>query len=101
MYTSNGGTQVIRINLTGDGWLDPGSVRLHYTLVNKDSTSTNNLRTIGGPWSFFRRAMCSIGGDLVDNVDYYNRVREVIHTLSTNNNRDSDDVEGFCFRFGQ
>ena len=22
IYTSNGGTQVIRINLTGDGWLD-------------------------------------------------------------------------------
>ena len=33
-YTSNG----VRINLTGDGWLDPGSIRLHYTLVN---TSTN------------------------------------------------------------
>ena len=24
IYTSNGGAQVIRINLTGDGWFDPG-----------------------------------------------------------------------------
>ena len=52
IYTSNGGTQVIRINLTGDGWLDPGSTRLHYTLVNTSSNATSNLRTIGGPWSF-------------------------------------------------
>ena len=49
IYTSNGGPQVIRINLTGDGWLDPGNIRLHYTLVNTDSTPTNNSRTISGP----------------------------------------------------
>ena len=48
IYASNGGTHVIRINLTGDGWVDPGSIRLHYTLVNTDTTPTNNLRTIGG-----------------------------------------------------
>ena len=34
IYTSNSGTKVIRINLTSEsGWLDPGTVRLHYTLV--------------------------------------------------------------------
>jgi len=99
IYTSNGGTKVIRINLTGDGWLDPGSIRLHYTLVNTDSTATNYLRTIGGPWSFFRRVRCLIGGALVDDVDYYNRVHEMMHILSTNNNRDNDDVEGFGYRW--
>ena len=40
IYTSNGGANVVRINLTGDGWLDPGSIRLHYTLVNTDSAPT-------------------------------------------------------------
>ena len=55
-YTSNSGTKVILLNLTSEsGWLDPGTVRLHYALANTDPTSTNNLRTIGGPWSFFRR----------------------------------------------
>ena len=41
-YTSNSGTKVIRINLASEsGWLDPGTVRLHYTLASTDPTSTN------------------------------------------------------------
>ena len=99
IYTSNGGTKVIRISLASDSWLDPGSIRLHYTLASTGSTPTNNLRTIGGPWSFSRRVRCLIGCALVDVVDYYNRVREMMHTLSTNNNRDNDDVEGFGYRW--
>ena len=29
IYQSGSGTKIIRINLTGDGWLDPTSIRLH------------------------------------------------------------------------
>ena len=97
IYTSGSRTKVIRISLAGDSWLDPGRIRLHYTLVNAGSTPTNNLRTTGGPWSFFRRVRCLIGGALVDDVDYYNRVCKMMHILSTNNNRDNDDVEGFGY----
>ena len=43
IYTSGSGTKVIRINLTGDSWLDLGSIGLHYTLVNTYSTATNYL----------------------------------------------------------
>ena len=64
IYTSGSGAKVIRINLTVDSWLDLGSIRLHYTLASTDSTATNYLRTIGGPWSFFRRVRCLIGGAL-------------------------------------
>ena len=32
IYQSGSGARVIRINLTGDGWLDPSTVRLTYTL---------------------------------------------------------------------
>ena len=80
VYTPNSGTKVFRINLTSEsGWLDPGTARLHYTLANTDQTPTNNLRTIGGPWSFFRRVRCLAGGALVDDVDYYNRGHEMVH----------------------
>ena len=34
IYQSGSGTKIVRINVTSDGWLDPGSVRLHYTLIN-------------------------------------------------------------------
>ena len=40
---------------------------------------------------------CLFGGALVDDVDYYNRVHEMMHILSTNNSRDNDDVEGFGY----
>ena len=42
---------------------------------------------------------CLIGGALVDDVDYHNRVRWMIHILRTNNNREIDDAEGFGYRW--
>jgi hypothetical protein len=99
IYQSGSGTKIIRINLTGDGWLDPSSIRLHYTLVNNDTGAGKFLRTVGGPWSFFRRVRCLIGGALIDDIDYYNRVHEMMHICTSTNNRDNDDVEGFGYRW--
>ena len=100
IYTSGSGTKVIRINLSGDSWLAPGSIRLHYTLANTDTTATNNVRVTGGPWSFFRRVRCLIGCSLTEDDDYSNRAHEMMHTLSTSNNRDNDDTQGFVYRLG-
>jgi hypothetical protein len=37
IYPSGAGTKVARINLTGDGWLDPSTVRVvYYSLENSD-----------------------------------------------------------------
>ena len=51
IYQAGSGTRVIRINLTGDGWLDPSTVRLHFRLTNTDSNSLHqkkdNWRTLG------------------------------------------------------
>ena len=47
------GVKVIRIALTGDGWLDPSTLRVMFDLNNLDATSHHVLKTIGGPWSFF------------------------------------------------
>ena len=100
VYQSGSGTKIIRIQLNGDGWLDPGSVRLHFTLVNNDpALSGRFLRTLGGPWSFFRRVRCLIGGALIDDIDYYNRVHEMMHICTSTNNRDNDDTEGFGYRW--
>ena len=99
IYQAVAGTKIARINLAGDGWLDPSTIRLHYTLVNTDSNALRYLRTTGGPWSFFTRVRCLTGGTLVDNVDYYSRVHEMMSILTSTNNRDNDDCEGFCYRW--
>ncbi len=99
IYQSGSGTKIIRINITGDGWLDPSTVRLHYTLVNNSSVTNARLRTIGGPWSFFRRMRCLCGGEIIDDIDYYNRVHEMLHICTSNANRENDDIEGFGWRW--
>ena len=83
IYQSGSGTRVIRVNTTGDGWLGPSTVRLHYTLVNNDGTAAHRLRPIFGPWSFFRRVLCLVGGALVDDIDYYNLVHEMLHICTS------------------
>ena len=104
-YTPGAGTRVARINLTGDGWLDPSTVRVMYTLVNTatgasaEEITNKILRPISGPWSFFRRARCMVGGAIVDDVDYYNRVHEMLHILTSEGNRNNDDIEGFGLRW--
>ena len=65
IHQSGSGARVIRINLTGEAWLDPSTVRLTCTLVNSDGTSNRVLRPISGPWCFFRRARCLVGGAIV------------------------------------
>ena len=52
-----------------------------------------------GPWSFFRRARCLVGGAIVDDIDYYNRVHEMLHILTSKANRDNDSIEGFGARW--
>jgi hypothetical protein len=49
IYKAGSGARVIRVNLTGEGWLDPSTVRVQYTLVNNDSTTAKSLRVISGP----------------------------------------------------
>ena len=99
VYTSDSGARVIRINLTGDGWLDPATVRVAFTLVNTDATVGHVLRPLTGGWGFFRRARCMVGGTLIDDMDYYNRVHEMMHILTSKANRDNDDIEGFNARW--
>ena len=101
IYQSGSGARVIRINLTGEGWLDPSTVRLSYTLVNNETTAAKILRPISGPWSFFRPARCLLGGAIVDDIDYYKRVHEMLHILTSKANRDNDSLEGFGGEMGR
>ena len=47
-YVSGQGARVIRIAINGDGWIDPSTVRLSYTL-NNTAANPLILRPIGGP----------------------------------------------------
>ena len=71
IYSPDVGTKLIRILLTGDNWLDPSTLRVMFDLNN--ISLTGNLRPLSGPWSFFRRMRILVAGQLVEDIDQYNR----------------------------
>ena len=97
VYRTSSGTKVLKIVLTGDSWLVPGSVRLMYTLRNNDSNRAKRLRTLSGPWSFWRRIRVLCGGQVVEDFDL-NRTQEMMQLLHSESTRDNDDVEGIGYR---
>ena len=99
IYTSDSGARLIRINVTADGWLDPETIRVAFTLVNTDPNGGHLLRPLTGGWGFFRRARCMINGAIIDDIDYFNRLSEMLHILTSSANRDNDEVEGFDTRW--
>ena len=74
------GVRVIKLMINGDGWLDPGTVKVQFDLVNLDNKP---LRTLSGPWSFFRRLRVLCNGALIEDIDYYNHVHQMFDTLHT------------------
>ena len=97
-YTPNG-VKVIRIGLTGDGWLDPSTLRVMYDLNNVTTNTTAGdtkvLRPVGGPWCFFRRMRLLAGGTVFEDIDNYARTHEMFHTLVSPIKRQNDTCEGF------
>jgi hypothetical protein len=100
-YTSNG-VKVIKISLNGDQWLDPSTVKLFYNITN---TSTANpqpplvadhlVPLVAGPWGFFRRMRVICGGQIVEDIDNYNRLHEMYHMMKPTEKRLNDAIEGF------
>ena len=40
-----------------------------------------------------------VDGEIIDDIDYYNRVHEMLHICTSNANRENDDIEGFGWRW--
>ena len=97
-YSPNG-VKVIRIALTGEGWLDPSTLRVMFALNNVTTNTTAGdtkvLRPVGGPWCFFRRMRLLAGGTIIEDIDNYSRTHQMFHTLVPPDKRRNDTIEGF------
>ena len=94
IYTPGAGTKLIRILLTGEDWLDPSTLRVMFNIRNLSDDEARKLRVLGGPWSFFRRMRIPAAGQLVEDIDQYNRIHEMMHTLIAEESRENDAAEG-------
>ena len=87
------GVKVVKIALSGDNWLDPSTVKIMFTLNNRDGTDV--LEPLTGPWGFFRRYRLIAGGQTVIDIDNYNRTYEMFHMMLPAEKRINDSIEGF------
>ena len=95
IYMATGGTKLIKMLITGDGWVDPSTFRIMFDLRNNASDVDKQLRPLGGPWSFFKRLRILCGGAVVEDITEYNRVHERFSTLTAPDSRTNVDMEGF------
>ena len=96
-YSSQSGTKVIRFRLAGDGWMDPSTFRIVFDVVNDDNDGTKKLRPVGNPYAFFRRLRISVRGQVIEDIDNFNRVSHLFHLLQTPASRLNDQIEGFGY----
>ena len=101
IYKTTSGTKVIKFQLNSEGWLDPSTVVVNFNLVNNDASAppetVKYVRPLQGGHSFFRRLRISAGGALVEDFDY-NRTHQMFEILTSNHNRDNNDIMGFGYR---
>ena len=98
-YSPQQGTKVIRFRLAGDGsWLDPSTFRIMFDVVNDDpARGAKKLRPVGRPHGFFRRLRISLRGQIIEDIDNYNRVSELFYLLQSPSSRLNDNAEGFGY----
>jgi hypothetical protein len=86
--------------MAGEGWMDPSTFRIMFDVVNQDYGTTSNpkaLRPIGRPHGFFRRLRIAVRGQIVEDIDNYNRVSELFHILQSPQSRLNDQAEAFGY----
>ena len=103
-YTPVGGVKLIKFQLNGDdgNWLDPASVVFQFELVNTATVGTAGnsvLRPLGQPHLFFKRVRVLAGGQVVEDIQDFNRNMELVASLQNEFVRDNNDTQGFGSRW--
>ena len=97
IYKTKEGTKLIRILLTGDNWMDPSTLRILFQLNNDETAVAKMLRPLSGPHAFLRRMHILVAGQLVEDIDQYNRIHEMMQFFVAPDSRDNDAAEAFGF----
>ena len=95
IYKPLAGTKLIRILLTGDNWLDPSTMRIMFNVNNENATEAKKLHVVGGPWCFFRRLRILAAGQLVEDIDNYHRIHEMMSFLVASDSKANQAAEHF------
>jgi hypothetical protein len=96
-YSSLSGTRVLKFRLNGEGWLDPSTVRLMFDVVNTDGDISKTLRPIGYCHGFFRRLRISVRGQIIEDLQDFNKISHMFSLFENPQVRKNDTTEGFGY----
>ena len=98
-YSVNG-VRVMKFNLTGDQWMDPSTFRVMFQMNNKEYGSGSEFQKFLKPlhWNpavFFRRARLIAGGQVIEDIDNFNRLSLMLTALLPEEQQLDIATEGF------
>ena len=76
--------RVIKFNIAGDQWLDPSTFRVRFQLNNleHDPLGSNYISPLSwNPAVFFRRARVIAGGQVIEDIDDFNRLSLMLTSI--------------------
>ena len=96
---SSSGVKVMKFHLTGDQWMDPSTFRVMFQLNNKLLSEGMNFRSLKplnwNPAVFFRRARLIAGGQIVEDIDSFNRLSLMLTACMSEDEQLDIANEGF------
>ena len=93
---SSGGIRVIRFSLNSEGWCDPSTLKVFMEIHNTSTTTGSVLKPLSSnPNMWFRRLRILCNGSVVEDIDNYNRLCNMLDVFQTSNKRINDSVAGF------
>jgi hypothetical protein len=96
--SATSGTTVVNFRLSSDGWLDPSTFRIMFSIVNDDPNGgAKKLRALGDVCAFFRRMRISIRGIIVEHIDQYNRLSQMCSLFQSEGSCKHEKCEGFRY----
>ena len=92
------GVRVMKFHLTGDQWLDPSTFRVAFQLNNLDydPLGVSYVQPLSwNPAVFFRRARIIAGGQIIEDIDDFNRLSLMLTALKSGEEQLMISSEGF------
>ena len=91
-YSVNG-VKVTEFQLNGNNWLDCKSLKIFFDVKNNGTVKLSPRHL--GPYVFFRRARVIIGGQTIQDTDFFNTATHMFHLLKSAERRINDYAMGF------
>ena len=88
---SGGGSKIIKFPISASGFLDPSSVRLEMTITNNDSSALCFLSS--GIHPYFRRCRISCKGVVIEDIDNFNRIGEMMSLFESEHVQENNAIE--------